>query len=113
MSHLVGEPVTIRTQGEDEYDRYGDLIPGAVVDTVIPGAVVIPQVSESIDGTGVIDGEANEVTVLLPRFVEVAQGATLIIRDEEWKVERTPFHHRSVYGSKLGGTELYVRRVNA
>lgn len=113
MSHLVGETVTIQTRGEDQYDRYGDIIYGPVVTTVVPGAVVIPRVSETIDGAGVIEGEANEVTVLLPRFVEVGQGATVIIRDEEWQVEKTPFHHRSVYGSKLGGTELYVRRATA
>lgn len=113
MSHLVGETVTIRTVGPDEYDDYGDLIPGVVEDIAVPGAVVIPRLSDLLEGNGVIGGELNELTVLLPCHYEVQQGATVIVRGEEWEVHKTPFHHRSPYGSHLGGTELYLRRGNA
>ena len=113
MSHLVGETVVLRTTTGGGYDRYGDPLPETHIDEPVHHAVVIHEGSDRFDDDAVLGGEVRNVSVMLPGFYEVEQDATVVIRGEEWRVEKPPFDHRSVFGSSLGGTELFVRRATA
>ena len=113
MDHLVGETIVLRTTTGGGYDRFGDRLPTRVVDKRVERAVVIPEGAERVDGDYIVGGESRTATVLLPGFFKVEQDATVIIRGQEWIVDRPAFDHRSVFGSDRGGTEIFVRRATA
>lgn len=107
---IVGEVVTIITRKGGGVDDDGYPLPETIIRVGIPGAVVTPE------RMGVITaddraGEYREMSVLLPRFEELGLGAEIEIRGEIFKIDRPPFHHRSVFGTSRGGTEIYVRRA--
>lgn len=110
--HIVGETILLVTRKGGGVDDDGYPIPEQVVNVEIPGAVFIPESTGMIhrdDGTL----QYREASVLLPRFEEIAVGAEIIVRGDKFKVDRPPVHHRSAFGTRRGGTEIYLRRMGA
>lgn len=107
---IVGEPVTIVTEKGGGYDRYGRELPVTRVKRTIDRAVVVPGTNSSVRDT-TIDGQIYEATVLFPTFVDIQDGALVIVRGLEYEVDRPPFDHRSAFGTTRGGTEINIRRV--
>lgn len=108
MSHLVGERVTIRTRSGGGTDWDGNLLPSKIVDKHVDRAVVIPVRAGRLDMDNQLDASVEGFTVLLPAAYDVQEGAEIIVRGEVYEVAHPPFTHRSAFGSKLGGTEIYV-----
>lgn len=107
---VVGEVVTLVTRTGGGYDDDGHTLPEVIVNEDIPGAVFIPESAGVInrdDGTT----EYREASILLPTFEEITVGATIMVRGEQFTVERPPVDHRSAFGTGRGGTEIFVRRV--
>lgn len=113
MDHVVGERVLLRTIKGGGYDPDGNPLPRRSVDEPVDGAVVFYTSTGSFDDVDVVGGEDRSLTVLLPRRYPVEQGAVVVVRGEEWIADRPPFEHRSLFGSDLGGTELFLTRRTA
>jgi hypothetical protein len=109
---IVGETIVLVTREGGGYDRYGDPLPVQIVNVEIPGAVFIPEGTGTIKDSS-IDGEYQQASVLLPSFEEVEVDAEVLVRGETFRVERPSVHHRSVFGTGRGGTELFLKRAEA
>lgn len=112
MSHIVGEQVTLVTvTGGGGYDDDGYPIPSKEVKQVIDHCVVIPE-GNAYQYTDDRFLEFREASVLIPSFVTVDANASVMIRGAKYVVARPAFDHKSAFGSALGGTEIYVKRVS-
>lgn len=107
---IVGETIVLVTREGGGIDDDGYPLPEKEVNVEIRGAVFIPE------GNGTIleddrSGEYRQASILLPTFQEISTGAEVIVRGLSYKVDRPPVDHRSVFGTSLGGTEIYLKRV--
>lgn len=107
---VVGQVVRVITRKSGGYDPDGNKLPDTIINEDIPGAVFIP---ENAGITRAWDGalEWREAYILFPTFEQIAVGATVMVRGEEFTVERPPVDHRSAFGTSRGGTEVFVRRM--
>lgn len=107
---FVGETVTIITLSGGGIDDDGYPLPEQEVRREIPGCVIIPKggdVSAAVDYMLA----SNSVSILAPVFLEdVEDGARLEVRGDDYTVSAPVFHHRSVFGTSNGGTEIPAER---
>lgn len=108
--HIVGETITLVTVTGGGIDRDGYRIPREEHNEPVEGAVVIPEQSGRITDDDRA-GEFREASVLLPRFVAIETGSEVVVRGQKFRVDRPPFDHRSAFGTRRGGTEIYLRRA--
>lgn len=109
---IVGEVVTLVKTIGGGFDDDGFPLPKEIVRTPIEGCVIIPkgQEVESIGKDATL--ASKDVSVLTPVFLtNVAEGDTLVIRNENYRVSAPVFHHKSAFGTGRGGTEIQAENV--
>lgn len=109
---IVGEVVTVVTTIGGGYDDDGYPLPKETVRRPIEGCVIIPkgQEVESIGKDATL--ASKDVSVLAPVFItDIAEGDTLVIRNENYRVSAPVFQHRSAFATGRGGTEIQAENV--
>lgn len=107
---VPGETILVITKTGPTYDPDGYYIEGKTVKKPVHGCVIVPKgAAVEVDNTYRL--ASNEVSVLCPRVIRgIDEGATLIIRGEEYEVSAPPFDHVSPFGTGRGGTEIPAER---
>lgn len=107
--NISGETITFLSESGGGYTADGRWIPPEVTNVDVPGCVIIPDGQAVTAGDTYMLAEKN-VRVLVPGFIQVEEGSTVLIRGEEYIVSAPGFDHRSPFGTGRGGSEFKCER---
>jgi len=103
---LKGETVILVTKTGGGYDNDGRLIPPVVVRTPMQRCVIIPKggnVASAVD----YQLASKEISILTPEPVDGLEvGAELEVRGQVYEINAPVFHHKSPFGTTVGGSEI-------
>lgn len=103
---LKGETVILITRTGGGMDPDGRLIPPTIERTPLEGCVIIPKggnVASAVD----YQLASKEISILTSAPVDgVKAGAELEVRGQLFEVNAPVFHHKSPFGTAVGGSEI-------
>lgn len=103
---LKGETVILVTKTGGGVDDDGYPIPEETIRLPIPRCVIIPKggnVALAVD----YQLASKEISILTPEPVDdVKVGAQLEVRGQRYEVNAPVFHHKSPFGTAVGGSEI-------
>lgn len=104
---LKGETVILVTRTGGGVDPDGRRIPPTVERTPLEGCVIIPKAGALEYGGPSYWLASKEISILTSAPVDgVKVGAELEVRGQLFEVNAPVFHHKSPFGTAVGGSEI-------